>query len=292
MNSPKPTVAIAGATGFVGQALIPTLLEDHRVIGLTRSPTRAALPDGSGVEWRHCDLFNLEEVVAALEGVDYAIYLVHSMMPSAKLVQASFADMDLLLADNFARAAERNGAKRLVYVGGIRPDDAKPSAHLSSRLEVEQTLGGRATPVTAIRAGIILGPGGSSMKMMVELVRRLPAMILPSWTRSRSSPIAVDDVVRVVRRCMHEDASLNGSFDIGGPEVMSYREMMRRAAQLLKRKIPMLPVPFFSPALSRHWVALITGTSTSLVGPLVDSLRHSEGSEGSSWPVILLNESE
>lgn len=285
----KPVVAIAGATGFVGEALRKTLSARFDVIGLTRSPTRAALKTSSPVTWRHCDLFSIRDVEAALNGVDYAIYLVHSMLPSARLTQASFVDLDLLLADNFARAAEKNGVKQILYVGGIRPpaEEGPLSRHLVSRLEVESTLAGRNVPVTAIRAGIILGPGGSSMRMMVNLVRRLPFMILPAWCESVSAPIAIDDVVRAVEHCVGQDQAFGQSFDIGGPEQMSYREMMCRTAQILEVSVRMINVPVFSTALSRHWVALISGAPDALVGPLIESLRHSMV-PGDNWLQVWL----
>ena len=269
-------MAIAGATGFVGQALRRALLErGYGVVGLTRSPTRARLADESGVDWRHCDLFSLREVTEALEGVHYAIYLVHSMLPSARLTQASFVDLDLLLADNFARAAEANGVRQIVYVGGIRPQDDDHSDHLASRLEVEATLAARSVTVTALRAGIIIGPGGSSMRMMVNLVRRLPAMILPAWTRSVSAPIAIDDVLRAILRCLGDQETFGENYELGGPEEMSYEQMMRRTAEQLGRRVPMFGVPVFSPGLSRRWVALVTGSPDALVGPLSESLRPS-----------------
>lgn len=277
VTEPKPVVAIAGATGFVGEALRQALSARFEVIGLTRSPTRAALKSEDPVTWRHCDLFSVRDVEQALEGVDYAIYLVHSMLPSARLTQASFVDLDLLLADNFARAAETHGVKQILYVGGIQPpaEDGPLSRHLISRLEVESTLAGRSVPVTAIRAGIILGPGGSSMRMMVNLVRRLPAMVLPAWCESVSAPIAIDDVVRAAERCLGEPKAFGQSFDIGGPEKMSYREMMSRTAEILDVNVRMINVPVFSTTLSRQWVALISGTPDALVGPLIESLRHS-----------------
>lgn len=268
-------VAIAGATGFVGKAITSALVDRYRVIGLTRSPTRAAQEDDRGVEWRHCNLFSMAQVEAALEGVDYAIYLVHSMLPNARLTQASFVDMDVLLADNFARAAEANGVKQILYLGGIRPEkDAAPSRHLASRLEVEEVLAARDTPTTALRAGLIVGPGGSSMRMLVQLVRRLPLMVLPSWTLSKSSPIAIDDVVRAVLRCLGDPETFSRHFEIGGPEAMTYREMMRRTARHMGKSRWMVPTPFFSPRLSTRWVATFTGAPIELVGPLVESLEH------------------
>ncbi|MGF1508164.1 MAG: NAD(P)H-binding protein [Myxococcota bacterium] len=284
----RPKVAIAGATGFVGHALRVALLDQYEVVGLTRSPTRASMTDADGVVWRHCDLFSMHQVEEALHGVDYAIYLVHSMLPSARLTQADFVDLDLLLADNFARAAEKNGVRQILYLGGIRPNDEHLSRHLESRLEVEATLAGRATPVTSIRAGIIIGPGGSSMTMMINLVRRLPAMILPKWTASESAPVAIQDVVRATRRCLGDEEAFGQSYEIGGPEVMTYREMLDRTGRALKVKRPAVGVPVFSAYLSRRWVSMVTGASDALVGPLIESLRHSvvpESNQLQEWLV-------
>ena len=269
------TIAIAGATGFVGHALRRALSPAHRVIGLTRSHTLAEHPptDG-GVEWRPCDLFSLRDLEASLEGVDCAIYLVHSMLPSARLTQSNFSDLDLVLADNFARAAERCGVRQILYVGGLIPDEGELSPHLESRLEVERTLGSRATPLTALRAGLIVGAGGSSLSILINLVRRLPMMILPRWTASRTQPIAIADVVRAVQRCLGNEATFGRRYDVGGPEVLTYRSMMQRAAKVLGVRRFMLPVPYFSPRFSRLWVTLFSGASSALVGPLIESLRH------------------
>lgn len=271
----RPVVAIAGATGFVGRALVDALRDDYRLVGLTRSPTRAAGGNEPGVTWRYVDLFSMARLEEALEGVDYAVYLVHSMLPTARLSQASFVDLDVLLADNFARAAEVNGVQQILYLGGIRPHEASVSRHLESRLEVEAVLAGRSTPSTALRAGIIVGPGGSSLRVLVNLVRRLPAMVLPSWTLSQSAPIAIEDVVRAVRRCLGNPETYDQHFELGGPEAMSYREMMRRTAAALGLRRVMLPTPFFSPGLSTRWVSTVAGVPPELVGPLIESLEHS-----------------
>jgi uncharacterized protein YbjT (DUF2867 family) len=266
-----PTVAIAGATGFVGRALCGELARSHRVIALSRRS--GEIP---GVETRVCDLFALEQVEAALAGADAAIYLVHSMLPSARLTQASFADLDLLLADNFARAAAKAGVGRILYVGGLVPGDGPLSPHLASRKEVEETLGARGAALAALRCGIIVGPGSSSLWILVNLVRRLPAMILPRWTESSSQPIALADLVRAVRIALDEPAFV-GAFDLGGPEAMSYREMLARTARFLGRRRLLLRVPLFSPRLSRLWVQLFGSAPRALVGPLVESLRHDLG---------------
>ncbi len=271
----RAKVAIAGATGFVGQSLIAALASDYDIIGLTRSPTRAAMEDDSGVEWRHCDLFSMGDVERALQGVDYALYLVHSMLPSARLTQADFVDLDLLLADNFARAAEANGVKQILYIGGILPQHDEPSPHLKSRYEVETTLAARRTPLTSLRAGLIVGPGGSSFAMLVNLVRRLPAMLLPAWTQGSSSPIAIQDVVRAVRYCLGRPQTYGEAFEIGGPEILTYRQLLERTARHLGLRRPMMGVPFVSPGFSKLWISTITGSSSELVGPLIESLRYS-----------------
>lgn len=265
------TVAIAGASGFVGSALCKALEADHHIVGLTRSPRN----DTSSVEWRQTDLYSLLDAENALAGCDYAIYLVHSMMPSARLTQASFEDLDFILADNFARATASAGVRQIVYLGGLAPDTQSMSAHLTSRLEVERTLASHGVPVTALRAGLVVGPGGSSLQILTKLVQRLPAMLTPQWTLSDTQPIALPDVVRAVQHVLGCPDQFSGAFDIGGPDVMTYREMMKRTAKAIGVTRPMAPVPLFTPSLSTLWVSLVTGASMELVGPLVQSLRHS-----------------
>ena len=268
------TVAIAGATGFVGEALCRALAPEHRIVALTRSRERAERPDDDGVSWRQCDLFSMRDLERALEGADCAIYLVHSMLPSARLTQAGFADLDLLLADNFARAAQRCGVRQILYLGGLTPAEGPLSPHLESRLEVERTLGSRGVPLTALRAGLIVGPGGSSLSILVNLVRRLPAMILPRWTESQTQPIALADVVRAACHCVGNPETYGRSFDIGGPDVMTYRRMLAQVAESLGKRRFMIGVPYFSPRLSRLWVTLFSGASGALVNPLIETLRH------------------
>lgn len=277
--SRSPSVAIAGATGFIGRALASALVESHHVIGLTRGE-RVSVPTNSGqdqVEWRRADLFSSRETEAALKGASAAFYLVHSMMPSARLTQGRFEDLDLILADNFARACWANGVQRIIYLGGLVPDatEAHLSRHLRSRLEVEQTLGAYGTPVTALRAGLVVGRGGSSFQMMLRLVQRLPVMVFPAWTLSKTQPIDVRDVVALLTGALQTPETAGRAYDIGGPDVMTYREMLLTTAELLGRKLRTISVPFFSPRLSRLWVSVVSGSSRALVGPLVMSLEHS-----------------
>jgi uncharacterized protein YbjT (DUF2867 family) len=267
-------VVVAGASGFVGRALGTRLAaRGLEPVGLTRDAKRYSAGQ-SGYDWVNCEMFSLRDAERSLEGADYAVYLVHSMMPSARLTQGSFRDLDLVCADNFARAAKAAGVKHIVYLGGLMPTDDTMSEHLASRLEVERTLAAYGVPVTTIRAGLVIGTGGSSYQMMVRLVRRLPAMVCPSWTNTKTQPVALDDVVEVIAGALG-DCRLHGkAFDVGVPEAMTYREMMNRTANLLGVNRPMVGVPLLSPRLSRLWVSLITGAPRELVDPLLASLRH------------------
>lgn len=281
-SAPPITVAIAGAAGFVGSALASRLSERCSVIALGRrfskkpTDTDEIAKSGPGMYPRRCDLFSVRQTQEALEGAEVAVYLVHSMSPNERLTQGSFADLDLLLADNFGRAAARAGVRRIVYLGGLVPPDSESgiSPHLASRLEVEKALGVHGVPVTAVRAGLVVGAEGSSLNLLVRLVERLPLMICPSWTSSQTQPIALSDVIEILEYCCFEEETTGRVCEVGGPDVMSYREMMQATARVLGRRRPMIPVPLVTPALSELWVSLVTGSSRSLVRPLIESLRH------------------
>tara|TARA_B110000008_G_scaffold24416_1_gene22065 strand:+ start:124 stop:660 length:537 start_codon:yes stop_codon:yes gene_type:complete len=169
----KKTIAIAGATGFIGQWFIEKYKHEYNIIALSRNKIK--YPDSTDINWKQVDLYSISSTTKALQGADIAIYLVHSMMPSTRLNQGNFEDTDILLADNFSRAAQDCNLKQIIYVGGILPkDDHTISKHLKSRYEVEKTLGSRNTPLTSIRAGIIIGPNGSSFRIVQQLVKNLP----------------------------------------------------------------------------------------------------------------------
>lgn len=267
----RPKVVIAGASGFVGQALAPVLAESFYVIGLSRS-TRT--PGCGFDEYRPCDLFSLKEAEDALRGAEYAVYLVHNMMPSTRFTQGDFADLDVVCADNFARAAAAAGVKQIVFLGGLLPRDTQLSKHLRSRLEVEKALAGHVVPVTVLRAGLILGGRGSSFQIMARLVERLPVMVCPRWTNTRTQPIALKDVVSMLGGVIGREDHYDRVYDIGAPDVVTYKEMMAMTARSLGKRRWFVPSRFMSPGLSRLWVTLITGAPRSLVGPLVQSLRH------------------
>ena len=270
-------IVIAGASGFIGRRLVQSLVSsNHQVIALSRNWDPAFRQMYPTVEFRNCDLFSVENTVEAVSGASVGIYLVHSMLPTAQLDQSSFADSDLLLADHFSKALSQVGGKRIIYLGGLVPDQDLLSKHIQSRLEVESVLAGYGNPVTTLRAGLILGAEGSSFQMMISLVQRLPVMICPAWTNSRTQCIDLRDVIQLIQFCIDQGIpSQNETFDIGCTDIVSYRELMQRTTVLLGLKRSFYSVPYFTPGLSRLWVQLITGAPSQLVGPLVQSLRHS-----------------
>ena len=268
----RKTIVIAGASGFIGMALARELAADHRVIGLTRRQPPEGQP---GIEWRHCDLFSLFECEQALAGAEAAFYLVHSMLPSARLTQGNFQDMDLISADNFSRAAAQVGIKQIIYLGGLIPEGTDLSRHIQSRREVEQTLGAHGVPVTTLRAGIIIGLRGSSYGMFRSVLERSPLILCPSWSDSLIQPVALADVIRLLRYGLEHPDPNSRSHDIGCADIMSYRELLRRSARPLglKRVFIRLPRPWIG--LSKFFLTRISGFPRQLVAPLVESLKHS-----------------
>lgn len=273
----RPVVAIAGATGFVGQALMNELKSWYNIIALTRLPVKEMKnqPHHMGIEWRQCDLYSLIDAENALEGVDYAFYLVHSMMPSARLTQGKFQDMDLILADNFARAAAKAGIKQIIYLGGLVPDTGELSLHLRSRLEVEKTLGSHGVPVTALRAGLIIGADGSTFRILVRLTEGQKFIIIPPWMMSLTHPIALPDILKILHYCMGNPKTYNESYDVGGPDVMTYRDLIQTIARVLGHKCYITSIAYFPPWLASLLLGAFTDSPQSLVKPLVESLKNS-----------------
>jgi uncharacterized protein YbjT (DUF2867 family) len=267
--TPRPRVAVAGASGFVGAHLLPALAAKFDVVALGRKPR----PPSAHVEWRGCDLFSASSTRAALEGVEVAIYLVHSMMPSSRLFQGSFHDTDLLLADNFARACVTHGVRQIIYLGGLVPDAGYVSPHLQSRQEVEAVLQSTGIPVTCLRAGMVVGPGGSSFEILHALVERLPWMVLPRWTKSLGQAIFIDDVVTVLEAAVQSPAFLGKTLDLVNGEALTYEDLLRKTAAVLGKRRVMIPVPISSTGFSKRWVQLFSGASHELISPLIDSLQ-------------------
>jgi len=269
-------VAVVGASGFIGMKLVNYLIAETNcsILALSRNPISIdAVSDSDRFSWHAVDLHNLLSLEESLQGVHIAIYLVHSMLPSARLNQGTFTDFDLSLADNFGRAAKQAGVEQVVYLSGLIPDHGELSPHLQSRREVEDVLRNYIPELTTIRAGLIMGEGGSSFTIMYRLVQRLPVMLCPSWTKSICQPIFIDDVIRSIAYCIRRKDCYGKIFDVGSPERWTYLELMMKTADLLHKKIRFLVVPVFTPKLSRLWVSVVAQAPKSLAYPLIQSLR-------------------
>ncbi len=263
-------VLVAGATGFVGSHLVPELLaRGHRVRCLTRDPgrSRGRLPEQAEVV--RGDVHDPASLADAFAGVDAAYYLVHSMEGS----EFDFEERDRDGARRFAHAAESARVKRVVFLGGLGDESSQLSAHLRSRQEVGNVLRSGATPVTEMRAGLIIGPGSASYIMLQQLVERLPVMITPRWVETRTQPIAISDVIRYLAAALDDLSDADALYEIGGPEVMTYRSMMMRYARARGLSRVMFPVPVLTPRLSSYWVDVITDVSAALARPLIEGLR-------------------
>jgi uncharacterized protein YbjT (DUF2867 family) len=265
-------VAVTGVTGYVGGRLVPELLAaGHRVRAIARNPARLRGRDWfDDVETAAADATRLEEIRAALEGAEVAYYLIHSLGTGQR-----FARRDRLAALTFARAAREAGVRRIVYLGGLHPEEEGLSPHLESRREVEDILLASGVPTTVLRAAVILGSGSASFEMMRYLTERLPAMTTPRWVDNRIQPIAIRDVLRYLVASATLPSEVSRAFDIGGPEVLTYREMMQRYAAVagLRRRV-IVGVGVLSPRLSSLWVSLVTPVPASIARPLVESLVH------------------
>lgn len=256
-------VLVAGGTGFVGRRVVAALDEaGHDVRVMTRHPDRHRGP-GTPVYGDVSDPASLDE---AVEGTRAAYYLVHS------LDSPDFRRLDAEAARSFGAAAARAGVERIIYLGGLGRDGDDLSAHLRSRREVEGLLGTAGVPVTVLRAGIIVGHGGLSWEMTRQLVEHLPVMVTPRWVFTRSQPIAVDDVVRYLVGVLELPAALGETFEVGGPEVVRYVEMLRRVARIRRRPLLVLPVPLLTPGLSSLWLSVVTNVDTTAGRHLVDSM--------------------
>lgn len=274
--SNHPVIVIAGASGYIGKELIGKLLEKFpsaEIIALSRSPQSSS---DERVVWKACDLFSLKSLELAIpKQVDLAYYLVHSMGPTAQLDQGSFADYDLILADNFSRVIKKKiGLKQLIYLGGLTPESEKLSLHLQSRLEVEETFKEHGLPTTVFRAGLILGEAGSSFQILVKLVKRLPIMICPNWTQTLTTPVDLRSVLEALAESALEEKHFGKTYDLAGCEPLTYIEMMNLTAKKMGLKRYFIGVPFFTPTLSMLWVSLITNSPKNLVYPLIESLEH------------------
>lgn len=260
------SVLVTGATGFIGSNLIPALLDaGHDVKAMTRHPADYRGP-GQAVGG---DVSNPDSLIEPLAGVDVAYYFIHA------LESDDFVAKDAAAAKAFSAAAAAAGVQRIIYLGGLGADGADLSDHLKSRREVEHLLAADGIPVTTLRAAVVVGDGGISWEMTRQLVKHLPAMLAPKWVYTRTQPIALPDVIRYLVGVLDKPESAGKTYEVGGPDVLRYIDMMRRAAEVMNhRKLPIIPVPMLTPRLSSGWLALVTDVNLATARNLVDSMSN------------------
>jgi uncharacterized protein YbjT (DUF2867 family) len=258
--------AVLGATGFIGRALSPVLAErEDEVVAVSR---RGDAPAGPGMRAVAADATDGEAIRRALDGVEVVYYLVHS------LGSAGYGEIDRQAAATVAREASRAEVSQIVFLGGLGDDDPNLSPHLRSRAETAAALSGGDVPVTTLRAAVVVGRGSAGFDTIVALVDRLPVMIAPRWVSMPTQPIALADVVGYLADVAGHPETTARTFDLGGPEVLTYREMIERIGDLRGRKPRIVEVPILSPWLSSYWLHLVTPVQASVARPLVEGLRN------------------
>jgi uncharacterized protein YbjT (DUF2867 family) len=257
-------IAVLGATGTVGRALTPLLAQHHDVLALSRRPREAT----TGLRWAIADATDGAALQQAFAGVDLAYYLVHS------LGSGDFEQRDRLAAETVAREAERAGLRQLVYLGGLGDQSPELSRHLRSRAETAAVLASGSVPVTTLRAAMVIGPGSAAFDTITALVDRLPGMICPRWVSTPTQPIALADIAAYLAAAAGHEAMLGRSFDAGGPDVMTYREMIERIARIRGKRPLIVEVPVLTPRLSSYWLHLVTPVRANVARPLIEGLRN------------------
>ena len=257
-------VVVFGASGTIGGPLLVELARaQHDVVAISR---REQAPT-DGVVWKTADATDRDGVARVLEGCEVAYYLVHS------LGSADFEQEDLRAAETTALAAESAGVKQLIYLGGLGDDSPDLSPHLRSRRETGARLASTSVPVTTLRAAMVVGRGSAAFETIVALVDRLPAMVVPRWVSTRTQPIALSDVVAYLAGVCGVEAAFGAAYDVGGPEVMTYREMMERIAALKGKRPFLYEVPVLTPYLSSLWLHVVTPVKAGVARPLIEGLR-------------------
>ncbi len=262
-------ILVTGATGYVGGRLVPRLLEKgYKVRCLARDESR--LKDRwEGVEVVQGDVLDKESLTNKFNGVETAYYLIHSMSGDSE-----FSKTDIIAAENFAKAAEEQNVKRIIYLGGLGSSNEKLSKHLSSRVQTGEALRKFNVPVTEFRAGVIVGSGSLSFEMIRYLTERLAVMITPKWVNTKTQPIAIRDVLRYLIEALKVEESTGEIIDIGGEDILTYKDLMIIYAKVRGLKRYFIKVPVLTPRLSSHWVGLVTPLPSRIAKPLVDGLKN------------------
>lgn len=260
---------VVGASGYIGSHLVPALVQrGHEVTAAARTASVLQARGWEGVRCVAADVLQPHTLGPALAGMEVAYYLVHSMGSGG-----DFQERDRAGARNFAAAARAAHVGRIVYLGGIQPP-GEPSAHLESRRETGDLLRASAIPVTELRAGMIVGPGSAAFEVIRDLVNHLPVMTTPRWVRSRSQPIALADLIEYLSEVAVVAETAGRTFDVGGPELLSYGDLLRQFAEVTGKRRYIIPLPVLTPRLSSYWLDLVTSVPASVARPLIDGLRH------------------
>lgn len=264
-------ILLTGANGYIGTRLLPRLVEEgHEVYALVRSQARIEIPEKfqSQVHVIEADLLNPSSLLKIPSDIEAAYYLVHSMSYSQK-----FSELEAESAKNFVSRLENTQAKQIIYLSGLS-NEAHLSRHLTSRKKVGEILQKGKIPVTILMAGIIIGSGSASFEIIRDLVEKLPVMVAPKWVKQLTQPIAIQDVLTYLISVLGHPACLGESFEIGGPDVMSYKDLLLNYAKMRGLKRIIFTVPILTPRLSSYWLFFVTSTSFSLARFLVESLTN------------------
>ncbi len=263
-------ILVTGATGYIGKRLIPLLLNDgHTVICAVRDKKRAQnyFKDRNNIVLIEADFLNSESLKNIPKNIDFAYYLIHSMSNSAK----EFHILEEKCAFNFKRFAEKTSIEQVIYLSGIT-NDTKLSKHLLSRKNVEKNLASKTYALTTFKAGIIVGSGSSSFEIIRDIVEKLPVMIAPKWLNTKTQPLGIRDVLSFLHKALHKKELYNTSYDVFGPEILTYKEMLLEFASVRKLSRWILTVPVMTPKLSSYWLYFVTSTSYKLATSLVNSM--------------------
>ena len=266
-------ILLTGATGYIGKRLLPNLLEaGHTVICLVRDPRRVQekYSNNERVILVKSDLLDKSSLDKIPKDIDIAYYFVHSMGSS----KTDFAELEAKVAENFVSAVNKTNTRQIIYLSGIINNEQKLSKHLSSRLNVERILQTAKANTTILRAAIIIGSGSGSFEIIRDLAEKLPVMVTPKWLKTKCQPIAVKNVVEYLLGVIDKPSSFNKIFDIGGPDILTYKEMLLGYAEVRGLKRFIITVPVLTPRLSSYWLYFVTSTNFSLARSLVDSMKN------------------